>query len=227
MSDYRDTAEEIFAFNLEHTIDEEGVLLLCEILYLSPEGQLFIHNEHEGNIRLLDMFDAQDWLEQVNAPNEVYIRLGRRLAYERLPPTAQPRLMGADRGDLDATPRASAGVGTSPSAAPRRRPRRLCGDAYDDHGRVFAGACGEWINPNQLTRAVESLGERVGHPGMTVRSLRHFHASVALQTGQNIVVVSKRLGHSNVSITSDIYAHSLPGWQRQAVDAFAQAMEGN
>ena len=100
-------------------------------------------------------------------------------------------------------------------------------DAYDDHGRVFAGACGEWINPNQLTRAVESLGERVGHPGMTVRSLRHFHASVALQTGQNIVVVSKRLGHSNVSITSDIYAHSLPNWQRQAVDAFAQAMEGN
>ena len=33
------------------------------------------------------------------------------------------------------------------------------------------------------------------------------HASVALQTGQNITVVSKRLGHSNVSITSDIYAH--------------------
>ena len=51
------------------------------------------------------------------------------------------------------------------------------------------------------------------------------HASVALQTGQNIIVVSKRLGHSNVSITSDIYAHSLPGWQRQAADAFAAAME--
>ena len=50
-------------------------------------------------------------------------------------------------------------------------------------------------------------------------------ASVALQADQNIVVVSKRLGHSNVSITSDIYAHSLPGWQRQAADAFAAAME--
>ncbi len=60
---------------------------------------------------------------------------------------------------------------------------------------------------------------------LTARSLRHFHASVALQTGQNIVVVSKRLGHSNVSITSDIYAHALPGWQKQAADAFAQAIE--
>ena len=98
-------------------------------------------------------------------------------------------------------------------------------DAYHDRGIVFAGAQGEWLNPMQLTRAVKRLGQRVGEPGMTVHSLRHFHASVALQTGQNIVVVSKRLGHSNVSITSDIYAHSLPGWQRQAADAFAAAME--
>ena len=57
-------------------------------------------------------------------------------------------------------------------------------------------------------------------------SLRHFHASVTLQAGQNIVVVSKRLGHSNLSITSDIYAHSLPGWQLQVAEACADVMEG-
>lgn len=60
---------------------------------------------------------------------------------------------------------------------------------------------------------------------MTLRSLRHFYASVALTAGQNIVVVSKRLGHSNVSITSDIYAHSLSGWQRDAAAAFAAATD--
>ena len=64
----------------------------------------------------------------------------------------------------------------------------------------------------------------MGCPGITSRSLRHFHATIALQTGQNIVVISKRLGHSNVSITSDIYAHSLPGWQREAARAFEAAM---
>ena len=41
------------------------------------------------------------------------------------------------------------------------------------------------------------------------------------------MVVSKRLGHANVSITSDIYAHSLPGWQKQAADAFAEAMNAD
>ena len=73
---------------------------------------------------------------------------------------------------------------------------------------------------------MKGYGRRVGHEGMSVRSLRHFQTSVALRTGQNIVVASKRLAHSNVSVMSDIYAHSLPGWQKQAADAFARAMEG-
>ena len=48
---------------------------------------------------------------------------------------------------------------------------------------------------------------------------------MTLQSGQSVVIVSKRLGHASVSITEDIYAHSLPGWQKQAAEAFARAME--
>ena len=76
----------------------------------------------------------------------------------------------------------------------------------------------------KVTRAVQALGRRVGQTNLTIRSLRHFHASVSLQQGTNIVVVSKRLGHANVSITSNIYAHSLPGWQKQAAVDFEAAM---
>ena len=118
--------------------------------------------------------------------------------------------------------------GTSFGCEHRRRQdhvRDTMRAAYDDRDRVFAGPLGEWTNPAQLTRAVQSLGKRAGHPNMTVRSLRHFHATITLQSGQNPVVVSQRLSHSDVSITSDIYAHALPGWQRQAANAFAQAME--
>ena len=106
------------------------------------------------------------------------------------------------------------------------RLRQRMGSAYVDNGIVFAGVDGGWTNPMALTRAVAALGRAVGCEGVTVRSLRHFHASVVLQQGQSVVVVSKRLGHSNVSITTDVYAHALPGWQRQAADAFAKAMEG-
>lgn len=45
----------------------------------------------------------------------------------------------------------------------------------------------------------------------TVRGLRQLHASVVLQSGQNVVPVSEWPGGANVSITTDIYVHSLPG----------------
>ena len=102
--------------------------------------------------------------------------------------------------------------------------RLRMGPAYIDRGIVFADPLGDWVQPDRLSAAVTRLGGRAGYPGVTVRGLRHFHASVTLQQGQNVVVVSKRLGHSSVSITTDIYAHALPGWQRQAAEAFAQAM---
>ena len=110
--------------------------------------------------------------------------------------------------------------------ARQQETKEVMGAAYEDAGRVFAGPCGEWIVPDRVLRVLKALGVRVGQPGMTVHSLRHFHASVTLQSGQNPVVVSKRLGHANVSITTNVYAHVLPGWQRQAADAFAQAMDG-
>ncbi len=55
--------------------------------------------------------------------------------------------------------------------------------------------------------------------------LRHFHASVMLQSGQSWVTVSRRLGHASASITADVYAHSMPGWQKEAANAFAKAMQ--
>ena len=82
-----------------------------------------------------------------------------------------------------------------------------------------------WSHPNTLSHALASLSEKAGCGKITFRSLRHFHASVALKTGQNLVVVSKRLGHKKVSTTIDIYAHVLPGWQRETAEAFARAMD--
>ena len=103
--------------------------------------------------------------------------------------------------------------------------RERMGEMFQDRGWVFADELGDPISPKRLYDTVKRYGERAGHPGTTVRSLRHFHASLMLQGGENPVVVSKRLGHSKVSTTLDIYAHVLPGRQKQAAEAFADAME--
>jgi integrase len=39
-----------------------------------------------------------------------------------------------------------------------------------------------------------------------------------LAVGENAKVVSERLGHANISITLDIYAHVLPSMQQAASD---------
>ena len=103
--------------------------------------------------------------------------------------------------------------------------RERMGEMFQDRGWVFADELGDPIKPKRLYDTVKRYGERAGHPETNVRSLRHFHASLMLQGGENPVVVSKRLGHSKVSTTLDIYAHVLPGRQKQAAEAFAEAMD--
>ena len=102
--------------------------------------------------------------------------------------------------------------------------RERMAEMFRDRGWVFADELGDPISPKRLYDTVKRFGQRTGDPETTVRSLRHFHASLMLQGGENPVVVSKRLGHSKVSTTLDIYAHVLPGRQRQAAEAFAEAM---
>jgi integrase len=97
--------------------------------------------------------------------------------------------------------------------------------ANADHNLVFSNPLGEPLNPMALTRAFQRLAKRAGITDAKLHDLRHFHASVMLQQNQSPALVSKRLGHASVSTTMDIYSHILPGWQREAADAFAKAME--
>ena len=97
--------------------------------------------------------------------------------------------------------------------------------AYHHNNLVFPGPLGEPLNPMALTRACQSLAKKVGLGQTKVHDLRHFHASVMLQSNQSPVLVSKRLGHSSVAMTADIYAHVLPGWQKEAANAFAKPMD--
>ena len=96
---------------------------------------------------------------------------------------------------------------------------------YEDNSLVFPGPLGQPLNPMALTRAFQAYAKRRGLEGAKPHDLRHFHASVMLQNGQSLLLVSKRLGHASIATTGDIYGHLLPGWQKEAANAFAKAME--
>ena len=96
--------------------------------------------------------------------------------------------------------------------------------AYEDQGLLFPDPFGNPLNPMVVTRAFQSYGRKLGLKEARVHDLRHFHASVMLQKGGSLLLVSKRLGHASIATTGDIYGHLLPGWQKEAANAFAKAM---
>ena len=93
---------------------------------------------------------------------------------------------------------------------------------------VFPDRKGRLLKPTTLDREIKALAKRAGLLEFNMHLLRHFHASVALRRNPNdLAVVSRRLGHSSLATTADIYGHLLSGWQREVADAFAQEMESD
>jgi len=90
--------------------------------------------------------------------------------------------------------------------------RAELGEVYQDTGLVFPGPLGEPLNPMKLTRTFQSLARKQGINEARLHNLRQFHASVMLQNGASLLLVSKRLGHASIATTGDIYGHLLPGW---------------
>jgi integrase len=86
-----------------------------------------------------------------------------------------------------------------------RAPVGLSGD--DD--LVFATANGRSVGHRNVSkRGLDPARTRAGLQGVTFLALRHTFASILIAQGNDVVFVSRQLGHSKVSHTLDMYATS-------------------
>ncbi len=99
--------------------------------------------------------------------------------------------------------------------------RQAWGSTYADHGLVFAREDGTPIPPQHVTDRFAALVTDAGLPRIRLHDLRHGRASLLLAADVPIAVVSKLLGHSSISITSDTYSHLLNGVGSKAAEAAA------
>jgi integrase len=100
--------------------------------------------------------------------------------------------------------------------------RRTIADLWQDHGLVFCTGFGTPLHPNSLRRVFGRLCAEAGVPVIRIHDIRHTYATLTLESGANLLAVSRQLGHSKPSITSDIYAHVTARMQDQvtaAIDA--------
>jgi integrase len=140
------------------------------------------------------------------------VTLGRVVSFEP-PKTAS----GARRIELDAH---TTGV-LLDQRLRQDADRQQWGDAYEDHGLVFARPNGEPLPPNLVTKRFGQLSEQAGVRRVRLHDLRHGAASLRLAAGVNIGLVSKILGHSTIGITADTYSHLLDGVGRDAAERAA------
>ncbi len=99
--------------------------------------------------------------------------------------------------------------------------RATWGAAWVETGLVFTREDGSGWHPEVVTKRFRELAVEAGLRPVRLHDLRHGQASLMLAAGVPLAVVSKRLGHSSITITSDTYSHLLDGVGRQAAEAAA------
>ena len=75
-------------------------------------------------------------------------------------------------------------------------------------------------HPNTWAYFVKTVVQQAGCPGVTMRSLRHFHASMALQEGQNPKTVPDRIVRGRCSSLCPVH------WATCSVRSLSQGADG-
>jgi len=83
---------------------------------------------------------------------------------------------------------------------------------------------GRSLDPRNLTRVLDELIVAADVRRIRFHDLRHTCASLLLAQGVPARVVMDVLGHSQFSITMDLYSHVMPSALREAADAIDRAL---
>ncbi|GAA4595871.1 tyrosine-type recombinase/integrase [Actinoplanes octamycinicus] len=101
----------------------------------------------------------------------------------------------------------------------RTRWQLAAGAAWPDTGLFFVRPDGQAWHPNSVTQRFRRLIRRGGFPPIRLHDLRHGAATIALEAGVDIKVVSEQLGHSTTTLTRDTYQSVTKNLHHEAADA--------
>ena len=90
------------------------------------------------------------------------------------------------------------------------------GERWQEHGLIFPSKVGTPLHPSNMRIDFNRVLEAAGIPRIRFHDLRHTAASLMLNHGVPVIVVSKILGHAKPSTTLDIYGHLIHEMQGEA-----------
>ena len=78
---------------------------------------------------------------------------------------------------------------------------------YEVSDYLIQDGFGKMITPAALTQRIYYIEERAGLPNVSLHDLRHTFASMLNNANIDIAMISRELGHANISTTLSIYTH--------------------
>ena len=78
------------------------------------------------------------------------------------------------------------------------------------------------LSNQTVRRRMDKYADKAGVKRIRVHDLRHSHASLVISKGlkiEDLILLSKRLGHRDVKETLNTYSHLFPNVQKQIINA--------
>lgn len=88
-------------------------------------------------------------------------------------------------------------------------------------GLVFAEVDGTPLNPGSFSKTFKRLAKAAKLSVIRLHDTRHTYATLALQAGVHVKIVSERLGRSSTATTLDTYSHAIPVLEESAAELVA------
>jgi integrase len=93
------------------------------------------------------------------------------------------------------------------------------GTGWVETGRFFTREDGSMLHPGWVSERFERLVAESGLPPIRLHDLRHGAATISLAAGADMKTVQEMLGHSSITVTSDVYTTVLPEVALAAAEA--------
>lgn len=89
---------------------------------------------------------------------------------------------------------------------------------------VFSNFTDKYIDPNNIRNQLYKHFKNAGVPNVRFHGLRHTHATLMLNAGMSPKDLQHRLGHSNITMTLNIYVYATEEGAKQGGNIFEMAI---
>jgi len=108
---------------------------------------------------------------------------------------------------------------------PEDAERDEAGELWQETGSVFTTPIGTMIDPANALKWWQDVTERAGLGRRRMHAARHTAATLMLDRGVPLELVSAVLGHAGLAITADVYARPTADAKRRALETLADVFE--